>query len=1263
MSNRRSIVQGGLDRRTRLNPNVTFTEDTPSPHESFAFETDPDKNEERESNNPISARFYGRGDLTDDEFESLGFHSLPDGAEVVDNLNQATNIEHILPDGTRHFIPAAGLTADPRNPDNIITARNISDEGGEEETEDEKKKRMDTKNKEYQRNRSILTRGGLYRLVYYPGKDRNSKIGGVFKYYLREEIPFSLRYYGIYKKSEEELLTEEELNSNCLIDSLKEYPEEQEILKYGHLSTYQILDAWNFNPICELLKCNIEVHRISVVEKKVRVLKFPSRSIQCDYTKTLKICIHNEHFFPYVENTGFLMSYIKKCGWKEGSNWKNPTKKKEKNYFNSINLVKQLVKQKDDYLIEKTSEERIKIEETKKKIRKLKNTDFPDYPEFNKKDNRIIKKFDYKKYCVPPVIDPNDPNFDLIELEKHGMLKDKNFINDIINRRAPAKQTTKIEYLSTLPINIIRAMLNLMKNTEMKKVIKLKIFIINILEKHKEEFMREEECTGGEIICNEKLKDVAMLHFKILESLPYYIKNEENECFYVADMETITDIGKHVPYLICWDRLDGSDKGYHRNSDCCKKFINYLRKQKEDKINVLCHNLSYELTGLLRNIDLMASSIEPKNNRVYKASGYIFGEDKKLKKIVFSDTLAKIPMAESQFEKMFNLEKGKKTNFPYSFYNNDTAFKDEIKTNLELYDDMKELFEEQYLVKKEDNLFIKSFQCALDYCRQDVETLRQGWNCMRKMVLELTGIDYNKVVTISKLAYLTCLKEGCYDGVTECRGKTESFIRKCIVGGRTMISLIDKKYEGIRILNEEEDEELQNGFDYNYTDDTIYPEKLESKFGFSYSGNNIRRKDIVLNIPTENEIEEEKEIEEENEFESPRPRVNKENYKEYQMYDECSLYPSGIVKSRGIVKGNPVTITEEQAKSKSFLEIANEYFIKIKINSVGKKYFNPFTNYLREDGKRVWTNDIEGKIVYIDRVYLEILEEYHGVEWECLGGLMYTGEYNTKIKDLIKKFYEVRLKFKKEKNPLELVLKLILNNLYGTNIIRPNEERTHWICGKRVRDPNYMYKVWDKYGIDNVEGWEIKRGMLKIKIKNAFDTNHWCCAHWGCVILSESKKILAGHTIPIDEHIIYGDTDSFVASKEGIEKLKKLQPESFGNNLGQLKLEHHTSSSNMYIEKGIFLSPKLYLIKEVNKDTGEIYWKSTAKGVPLKTREIVCRQKFNGNWLTMFYGMIYRKNKVYFDLLNGGDRIRMDFSSDNTVSTVDEFFRKLGGYK
>ena len=1233
-------------------------------NDSFTFEPNPILNEEREIQNPINAAFYGRGHLTNEQARNIGFSYLPPDANIVDHINQATHVEHILPDGTKHFIPAGQLRKDPRNPDNLISAQEHTDETDENDESNNDKKQ--SRQYENQRNRSLLNRGGSYRLVHYKGADRNSKIGGDFKYYLKEEIPFSLSYYGIYKKSEEDKLTEEELNSNCLVNSLVEYPEEQEMLRFGYLNIYQILDAWNINPICELLKCNIWVYRISVSENQVRILKFPSNSIQEDYTKIIKICNHAQHFFPYVENTGFLTGYIKKNGWKENSGFKQPKKKKDRHYFNSINLIKQLVKQKEDYFITKTREEKIKMENKKEKIRKRNNIDFPDYPFFNPKDCRKIKKFNRKKYCETPIFDPNHPNFNIKKIEESGWLENDSYIDEFINLRNPTKNLTQVDYLTSLDFKEIILILDILKerNVEecyeklIKFIISLKDFLFS-----EEEYIEE---ITKEIPVSKNLIEKCKYHISVLLKLPKYDKNNQ-ECFYFVDTETVTNLDYHKPYLICWDRKDGNEKGYRKEVKCCKDFIDYLRIQKENKMYIFCHNLSYEFAQIIKHVDIVCSSIEPRNNRVYKAVCYIFAKNKELKKLIFCDTLAKIPAALGLFGVMFNLEEGKNEKFPYSFYNDNTAFKEQIVTKIELYDEMKNLFEEKYLEKREDKLIIKSFQCALDYCRRDVETLRQGYNKMREMVLELTGIDYNKVVTISKLAYLYCLKEGCYDGVVECRGKTESFIRKTLVGGRTMLALNNKKENIIRILNEEENEEYQDGFDYNYKDDTIYPEKLENKFGFSYSGYNVyKKKDIVLNIPDENIIEEdEDEDEDEDENISPRPRVKKEEYEEFQMYDENSLYPSGIYYSKGIPKGKPKTISKQEAESKSFLGNVDEYFIKIRVLKVGKKYNNPMTNYLRKDGKRVWTNEIEGKIIYVDRVYLEILEKWHEIEWECLGGLYFNEGYNTKIKDLIKKLYEERLKYKKEKNPFELVIKLLLNNMYGTNIIRDYPERTKWIYNNKKlngEEKPKMFDIWDKYG-DNVEGWEITNKITKIKIKNAFDTNHWCCCHWGGIILSESKRILAEHTMPIDEYILYGDTDSFVVNKKGIEILKKIKPEIFGKGLGQIKLEHHTKSSNMFIEKGMFLAPKLYLLKEVDKDNNEVYWKSTIKGIPKSSRDIVCRQKFNGNWLTMFYAMIYRKNKVYFDLLNGGDRIRMEFSNDNNVSTVDEFFRKIGCYK
>ena len=149
----------------------------------------------------------------------------------------------------------------------------------------------------------------------------------------------------------------------------------------------------------------------------------------------------------------------------------------------------------------------------------------------------------------------------------------------------------------------------------------------------------------------------------------------------------------------------------------------------------------------------------------------------------------------------------------------------------------------------------------------------------------------------------------------------------------------------------------------------------------------------------------------------------------------------------------------------------------------------------------------------------------------------------------------------------------------------------------------------------------------------------------------------------VDKYIKYTDTDSMFIDMEGLNLLKTKRPELFGGCLGQFKVEQHVGNDNMYIEEGMFLAKKLYYVKEVNADNGEVYYKITIKGIPESSIWYVCRQKFEGDVKKMFYGLIYRDEKVYFDLLNGGSRIRMNFLKELNVETVDEFGRTLGGYR
>ena len=127
--------------------------------------------------------------------------------------------------------------------------------------------------------------------------------------------------------------------------------------------------------------------------------------------------------------------------------------------------------------------------------------------------------------------------------------------------------------------------------------------------------------------------------------------------------------------------------------------------------------------------------------------------------------------------------------------------------------------------------------------------------------------------------------------------------------------------------------------------------------------------------------------------------------------------------------------------------------------------------------------------------------------------------------------------------------------------------------------------------------------------------------------------------------------------------LKRDMPEFFGKGLGQFKVENHIGDEKMSIEEGMFLAPKLYWVREKSDDGKKQYDKIVMKGIPQDSIHYVLEQKFDNDPKKLFNGLIKRSTGVYFDLLNGGDRIRMDFSFGVDVCNLDDFHRTLGGYQ
>ena len=276
-------------------------------------------------------------------------------------------------------------------------------------------------------------------------------------------------------------------------------------------------------------------------------------------------------------------------------------------------------------------------------------------------------------------------------------------------------------------------------------------------------------------------------------------KFKEKEIFH-GDIETKPNKeGRHIPYLMAYSDNEGSQRHYFWGENCVRKCLNHLayERDKNKKTVFKFQNLGFDITQIRDELLRVLDSVEPSKSKVYRLNG-IYNPDgrRKAYPIIFTDQYPQIPMKLDDYEISFDLKKGKKKGFRHDFYAN---IKNMEKRHLiaphSCYPELIKIFEKKYIKESLDGkrLLVDYRGCAIDYCQQDVETQRQGWNKMHQQVMDELGIDYNRYMTISNLSKGYCLKEGCYDNVYEIRGKTALFIRKCVVGGRTMVALHNKK--------------------------------------------------------------------------------------------------------------------------------------------------------------------------------------------------------------------------------------------------------------------------------------------------------------------------------------------------------------------------------------------------------------------------------------------------------------------------------------
>jgi len=381
-------------------------------------------------------------------------------------------------------------------------------------------------------------------------------------------------------------------------------------------------------------------------------------------------------------------------------------------------------------------------------------------------------------------------------------------------------------------------------------------------------------------------------------------------------------------------------------------------------------------------------------------------------------------------------------------------------------------------------------------------------------------------------------------------------------------------------------------------------------------------------------------------------------------FDAVSLYPSAMFRMDGFLKGVPKVIDNHDF---NWIKNQDGYFIDIVINSVGIHRKFPLMSYKNIEGVRVFTNDMIGRTIRVDKYTLEDIIKFQDITFTVVRGYYFNQGYNTKVRNVITTIFSKRLDAKKAKNPIEMVYKLIMNSGYGKSIMKPVETESRFFDTYESEDEFNVYLSRNYNWITSYVkfGNKIKVNTVKTLV------NHFNIAQVGVCILSNSKRIMNEVMCLAEDNNIdlyYQDTDSMHLRDEHIPILSKVFKEKYGRDLigkglGQFHSDFDLPGcSNIVAIKSIFLGKKCYIdkLEGTNKDgEKENGFHIRMKGIPEKCIHYVVSNTPKYKDVMDLYEDLYRGAEVSFDLTNGGSKANFKFNKDYTINTLSMFTRSV----
>ena len=387
-------------------------------------------------------------------------------------------------------------------------------------------------------------------------------------------------------------------------------------------------------------------------------------------------------------------------------------------------------------------------------------------------------------------------------------------------------------------------------------------------------------------------------------------------------------------------------------------------------------------------------------------------------------------------------------------------------------------------------------------------------------------------------------------------------------------------------------------------------------------------------------------------------------------FDAVSLYPSAMARMDGFLKGLPKIIPDE-GLNYDWLQKQDGYFVDIVVKAVGIHRAFPLMSAKNDEGVRVFSNDMIGKTIRVDKITLEDLIQFQHVQFEVVRGYYFNDGFNTKVVDTIKYLFNERLNKKKVKNPAEVIYKLIMNSSYGKSIMKPVDSES------RFFDKEDEFETFLSRNYNWITSYSKFGTKTKVKkVKTLID--HFNIAQVGVSILSMSKRIMNEVMCLAEDNdlqIFYQDTDSMHIKDKDIATLSgaftaKYGRELIGKNMGQFHSDFDIKykdngieyeCKNVIARRSIFLGKKSYIDELVGtNEKGEevVDYHIRMKGIPNACLKHATKKNNFANVFDM-YEALYNGKSIEVDLTNDGEKANFKYEADYSCHTLSIFKRTL----